>query len=371
MPLTQVQDFSPYLGCDPEFFFKNDGGIIGAEKIIPKDGLLNTVTTNLGTYLPDSPTSKFIIDGVQAELNPRPNTCRANLANEIAACFKTLATSLKDKGVSVDFSQAVEISKENLMELDEQSRKFGCTPSKSIYKKAGVKIKDVDPTEYRIRAAGGHIHIGKGGLYGAPNIGLQRALTEDHRRTVHMLDILCGNTAVLMDRNESNIERRKLYGRAGEFRLPAHGLEYRTLSNFWLTAYPLMSFAFGMTRLAVQLMSSPNYETYYAAFTDKVKTKNVHAAINNNDFDLAMENFKAIEELIMEVTPSGSSRYPIHRANLKQFYHFIDKVKTEGLVYWFKQDPMEHWTNLPECHGGGFHDYLAGHVNTDMIKKAA
>ena len=344
------------MGCDPEFFFRNKDGIIGAEKILPAAGLVA------------GEGSKFIIDGVQAELNPRPSTCRALLANEISRCFRSLDAELKKKGnvgITADFNRAIEISKESLMELDEKARMFGCAPSKSIYRtKSSVNIAKVDPMEYRVRAAGGHIHIGK-----SNNTRLTAVIDKDHKRVVQMLDLLCGNTAVLVDRDPANIERRKVYGRAGEFRLPAHGLEYRTLSNFWLTSYQLMSFAFGMARFAVEVMADTNADEFFDAFTSKVKKRNVHNAINNNDFELAMENFQAIEKLICQyVARDTDGRYAITSANLAAFHHFVKRIDEQGLQYWFKEEPMKHWMKIGDAHDNGFFDWTQNVVRMDMAK---
>ena len=360
-----IRSISPYLGCDPEFFFKQNGAVVGAEKFLPKEGL---ESKERKTIAPDSApkNSKFIIDGVQAELNPRPDVCRARLANEISECFKVLKKSLEKHGGSVtaDFSRTIEISKENLMELDEKSRQFGCAPSRTVYRnKAGIKLDKVDSTEYRVRAAGGHIHIG---LRDSES-GLRRALTTDHRKTVRMLDLIVGNTCVLIDRDPSNIERRKLYGRAGEFRLPKHGLEYRTLSNFWLTSYPLTSFVLGMTRVAVEIIADSNHEEHFEHLTKLVKSKDVKEAINNNDFDLAMKNFKKIEEYFLSIL-SEYNRCPIDKTNIKQFHYFVKKVNSEGLNYWFPQDPLEHWVKLPEGHNGGFRDFMKELKSIDLIQ---
>lgn len=341
----------PMLGCDPEFFFKSKGGeVIGAERVLPKDGLLT------------SGGQKIIIDGVQAELNPKPDTCRENLSGNIRGCFISLQKTLKD-GVTCDFGRTAEITSENLSMLDKASQVFGCSPSKSIYKdKTKLKIKKIDAKEYRVRAAGGHIHLGHQG-----NKDLERVLTKDYEKTVLMLDIIVGNTSVLVDRDEGNIERRKLYGRAGEFRLPKHGLEYRTLSNYWLTAVPLMSMAFGMARLAVSLMADKEHKEYFEAFTSKAKKVKVYKAINNNDFDLAMENFMNIESLITQVAEAGSGRTPINRHTIQEFHHFVKKVNEKGLQYFFEQDPMEHWVKADK-HWKGFNDYLSSEVRMDMKK---
>lgn len=351
-PLPKVITINPTMGCDPEFFFKQNGETIGAETVLPATGL------SYGA-------GKFIIDGVQAELNPAPHACRANLANELKVCFATLKRELErqGKGVTVDFGRTVEISQDNLMKLNENSRKFGCAPSSSIYKNRGIKIDTIDPAKYRTRAAGGHIHIGHSNIF-----GFMKAFTYDISKTVAMLDLIAGNTMVLIDRDKSNIERRKLYGKAGEFRVPTHGLEYRTLSNFWLTSYPLMSLAFGLCRLAVQLAGdSNNSAKFFDAFTSKVTPKDVKEAINKNDFDLAMQNFKAIEPLICEVATANDT-HPIHSANIVEFYHFVKMTKEHGIEHWFKDDPMTHWTTLPEAHAGGFADYLITNVRPNILK---
>lgn len=48
------------FGADPEFFFTQNGEVVGSEKI------LNT------QHSPGTPLSKIIVDGVQAEINPHP-----------------------------------------------------------------------------------------------------------------------------------------------------------------------------------------------------------------------------------------------------------------------------------------------------------
>lgn len=169
-------------------------------------------------------------------------------------------------------------------------------------------------------------------------------------------------------KSKGNIERRKLYGKAGEYRLPKHGLEYRTLSNYWLTAYPLMSFAFGMARLAVSLMADANCDVYFDAFTSKLKKSKVHKAINNNDFDLAMENFTNIEKLITEVAESGYGRTPLNSTNTKEFRHFVETVNKKGLEHYFKEEPMKHWIKgaVMGNHYVGFNDFLHGTVRSEL-----
>ena len=365
LPLARLYQFKPYMGCDPEFFFKVDNNIVGAELFIPKEGIKNNLTRlgGLHTALKGTET-KFIIDGVQVELNPKPDTCRANLANEISVAFKTLKAELTKQGTKVqcDFSRSITIEKTDLDKLDANNQKFGCMPSLNSHKDTECKLTKVDPLVYRQRSAGGHIHIG---FDGQPN--LKTAITENPDEMVDMLDIICGNTMVLIDRDPGNKARRELYGRAGEYRLPKHGIEYRTLSNFWLTHYYLMSFAFGMARLAVNLCAEPILKKrYIEEFKSKVDMKEIQDAINNNDFDLAYSNFKKIEPLLMEVLPEYGEDNGINTKNMPQFHYFVRTVNEHGLSYWLTEDPVEHWCNLPEAHPDGFCHFLGNQVDKKM-----
>ena len=77
------------MGCDPEFFFLNEKRqVIGSEKVLPEKGL-RAEGNSYGYYDHDT-DPLFVIDGVQAELHPYPDTCRALLGNDIRECFKTL-----------------------------------------------------------------------------------------------------------------------------------------------------------------------------------------------------------------------------------------------------------------------------------------
>lgn len=303
------------LGCDPEFFFSRQGKIIGAEKVI-----------NQKTGLEVGGATKVIVDGVQCELNPETSTCRQSLARNIGYCFQKLAATL-DKETKIDFSSTIKITKEELDTLSDEAKIFGCAPSKNTKKANEDIVKLKDPSTYLYRSAGGHIHLGFSPKY-------------DTEKLVSVLDVLVGNTCVLIDRDESNIERRKVYGRAGEYREPEYGLEYRTLSNFWLRSYPLMSFVFSLARYSVRMVASSTNSNDFAGYLlSLVDIDKVHAAINNNDFDLAYENFVSIQPALFESSPHND---PLTPGRLVDFEYFFKK----GLDHWFKDDPMKHWLSL-------------------------
>jgi hypothetical protein len=335
------------FGCDPELFFSKGGQIIGAEKVIADKlktpAVSNHTTRNL---------AGFVLDGVQIELNPRPEPCRANLGNEIAASFRALKQHLaKMDGVTASFEGVVEVSKAELDSLSDKAKVFGCAPSSNAYNKTAIIT--VDAATYRKRSAGGHIHL-----------GLSSPVKDHPKRLVKILDVILGNTCVMLDRDPNAAERRKVYGKAGEYRTPAHGLEYRTLSNFWLRNNRLFSLVFGLARLSVNVLSSgfPHPYGWYPPWDaeknllDRVDLDKVRDAINNNDLALAKENYQAVRAFVVDHVPDYE--WGFGRGRMNKFDYFCKMIEKKGIQYWFPEDPMTHWCNLGEGHGIGFESFI-------------
>jgi len=314
---NKIKDYGLTFGCDPEFFFSKDGNVVSSDTALPKDGLVGH-------------RSCIVIDGVQAELNPPASFCRQILGSNIASSFRLLENHIKKQKLEIDFKQTIELTDKDMRNLSEKAKKFGCAPSKNTYNKRS-RIT-VNPEIYKYRSAGGHIHIGHNGSL--PVIAALRTPTH----IVQMLDLIVGNTCVLIDRDPSNRQRRKVYGKAGEYRLPQYGIEYRTLSNFWLKSYQLMSLVMGLSRVAV-LIASQKRDKELLKLVDM---KEVRTAINQNDFKLALKNYKKIEKTLYTMIPNRNEHFDITTKNYVLFRYFIKK----GLDHWFRENPVKHWTSI-------------------------
>lgn len=345
--------FTPAItyGCDPEFFFSKGGQVVGAEKVLTSP-ILSDRYGDATTAPIARDASAFVIDGVQVELNPRPHTCRANLGAEIGAAFRALRIHLLKMGdVTATFSAVVEVGKEELDSLSDKAKVFGCAPSLNAYDK-GATV-GVDATTYLKRSAGGHIHMG---LTNMPE------LMQERKRLVPLLDILLGHTFVLIDRDPEAIERRKVYGRAGEFREPAHGLEYRTLSNAWLRAYPLMSLAMAMARIASGVLYTTIYPSPSMRWDAEgellklVDLEKVREAINTNDLRLAKENFVGVEAFLRSCYQTGMGLPACHMAHFHNFLAALDEKGLEGV---FPEDPLTHWCGMINGHGRGWESFVS------------
>lgn len=342
------------FGADPEFFFTKNGQVVGAEKVLPEKGLTKKyVEQNWGDdgkiveKEVDTGEKMVIIDGVQAEFNVEPSTCRQSFSGNLHRCFLELEKQTKNKKVDISIAQTVEVSEKEMKSLAPASQQFGCEPSKNAYADVGISIKDA--SKYRYRSAGGHLHLGHMEI---PS--LKKALT-NHKDMARLLDIIVGNTCVLLDRDPGNVERRKVYGRAGEYRTPKHGLEYRTLSNFWLRCYPLASLVLALARFAVNVATSPEAEKL---ILDCVDMKDIERAINTNDYKLALENFNKVKGAIASIGAEGYTDaqliYPLQGERLTRFEYFVEK----GVDHFFKEDPMKHWLNPNLINKGGWEKFI-------------
>lgn len=330
------------LGCDPEFFIRQNKKIVESSKFIPEHGIQ---CPPLYTFGGNNVVNKIICDGIQAELNPAPDTCRERLASKIAMSIVSLNEKMATDNGKINFGGVVKFTDKEMESFSDKSKRFGCAPSHNVYKNNSTSQILVNPMTYQYRSAGGHIHIGSNDSM------IIEALQKDLPTMIKSLDMFCGNICVLIDRDDMQKERRRVYGKAGEYRLPAHGIEYRVPSNFWLGNYQLLSLVLGLARMAAQLaINIYIYEKQYndevsplREILDLVPLEDLETAINDNDFYLAKLNYEKIRKAIAEITCSYSYSYPLNSETLDYFDYFVEKVKTNGLSYWFKQTPLHYW----------------------------
>jgi len=350
------------LGADPELFLAKRGRTVGSEKVIPEEGLKT------------ERDDKVIRDGVQVEFNPTAQSCRQFLAQHMASCFKTLHKSLENTGLKISYDATVEVTKAEMRSLSPGSRKFGCKPSKNAYHE-GEYLNEVDGETFMQRSAGGHIHLG---FYEGTehNSKTMKNLMKKHPATlVKLLDYVLGNTCVLLDRDPGTKERRKMYGKAGEYRTPKHGLEYRVLSNFWIKDYKLMSFVFGLARQAMSIAyssvegahgASKTSPDFMAEIFAAVPEKDIIKAINQNDAVLAMRNFKKIRPILERITQTGDS-FALHKDNIPRFLYLVE----QGIDAYIAKDTTKHWLTLSTAHGNGWESFSGpgGTLARDMMSK--
>lgn len=154
---------------------------------------------------------------------------------------------------------------------NEAARTFGCDPDFNIWTMRENPRPEAGAGG-RMRTAGGHIHVGF--TKTSNSVDEQIAL-------VRAMDLFIGVPSVLLD---DDTDRRSMYGKAGAYRDKSYGVEYRTVSNFWIKSEKLINWAFESTLRAVEFCRT---ERGRNILNHEVVGEAICNAINNSDRGLA------------------------------------------------------------------------------------
>lgn len=244
------------LGADPEMFLFS----VEKNKFVPVCGLVGGTKeeplkiTSQGHALQE--------DNVMIEYCIPPCKTSDKFVDEITFVKNYINdTVLKPLGLVSKCVASARFAAEDL--LSEQAQLFGCSESFNAYTN---QVNEVGKSDYTLRTAGGHIHIG----YDKPTAKISTEL-------IKAMDLFLGVPSILLDTDK---ERRKMYGNAGEFRHKSYGVEYRVLSTFWTENENLMKWAFNATLKAIEFVNNNGIIT---------NDYDIIKAINTSDKELSKE----------------------------------------------------------------------------------
>lgn len=226
-----IMNFGTTSGTDPEIFVVDaDGEVIPAWTFLPSKAKAESLPGIGGQH------NTVYWDGFQAEFTVSSAGCHQYLMDSVHSGLKHLWEAVQKKSKKAKFSirSVVPVAGEILASADEKHVEFGCAPSMNLYGLAG-KVEAGRTCPYRF--AGGHIHLGIPPEY--------RPRIPD---MVRAMDMISAVSCVSLFASFDSPVRRQYYGLPGEYRLPGHGLEYRTLSNAWLMHPVIAHLVFDLTR---------------------------------------------------------------------------------------------------------------------------
>lgn len=212
--MTKKQTFT--IGADPEVFIVNKGG-----HVVSMCGLIGG---KKGSPLKIHPNVGILEDNILVELNFPPCNNAKSFADRAVSAKAILENWLHDQTAFKDYgiSSKVECLVPQKILTHPTAKEFGCDPDFDAYNMGSVNPK-VDPKDLVVktrewRFGGGHVHIGHGANV-PPFV------------VANFCDLFLGLKFLDIDPQKV---RRSYYGQAGRYRPTPYGLEYRTLSNFWL-----------------------------------------------------------------------------------------------------------------------------------------
>jgi hypothetical protein len=293
----------PQVGCDPEVFLGDGDKLIPAFDVLPSKA--------------QAGTSPFFWDGFQAECVPAKSECIQILLTNLQEALLQMRKHVRAKRPNADFlaQDAVGINPKG---VKPEHLAIGCDPSLNLYGVGGDL--PADPSKLPWRFAGGHIHFGDAGIKDSPN------KARDAAKIVRDLDkILAVWSVGAFGAFERNKVRRRYYGLAGEFRLPPHGLEYRTLSNGWLASPEVAQLTFELARAVFQLSKIGLLDFWYG---DEETTQGI---VNNYDVELARRILRHNEKLFIRIVAAANENFQLAKGGPEHIARKALQVGLEGV----------------------------------------
>jgi len=211
------------IGTDPEFFIQNnDGKLISSIGIIEGTKDIPNRLKFLG--------AGFAIqkDNVLGEFNVPHAYSAKEITNNISIMKAYISGLLESQGLHPVYVASGVYDDDQL--TSDEAKEFGCSPDYNAW--TGTVNPPPDPgdpktPEGRTRCLGGHIHFGWDDDIDTTDINH----ILNCRDLVKQLDYYLGAWAL---KHDKDVVRRRLYGKAGACRIKPYGVEYRTLSSFWV-----------------------------------------------------------------------------------------------------------------------------------------
>jgi hypothetical protein len=220
-------------------------------------------------------------DNVAAEFNMLAHTNRTKFKRNIVSMMRRIQHAIAPNKLTTISSAKFP---DNLLDNDE-AREFGCNPDYDAWRKVRNEVPS-GAAYSNFRSVGGHVHVGH------PNLQSVDGITN----VIRVMDILLGIPSIILDKTDGTEERRQLYGQAGSFRKTSYGVEYRTLSSFWVASGPLMDFVWDMAIIAAEIQLSHKS----LSLIGRLGADNIPNIINNHDYDEAMNIIPIIDDVIPE-----------------------------------------------------------------------
>jgi hypothetical protein len=219
------------VGSDPEVFIEDKKG----DNIPAFDFLGSKAKPNRAPNR-DRGNNAIYWDGFQAEFDATPSDCMSWHMDSIQIALDGLAQAAKkySPGAKLSAKTVIDVTPRQLKSAKPEHVAFGCLKSYNAYGMSGLNLNGA---EVLYRPAGGHIHLGIG-----------KSTELEANKIVKAMDAVLGVAGVSLFASFDDPRRRQLYGLAGEYRLPPHGVEYRVLSNAWLFHPLIANIVFDLAR---------------------------------------------------------------------------------------------------------------------------
>lgn len=264
------------IGSDPELFIldKEEGRMASALRVL--DRRTKSDPIDLGDGM------RMYADNVLVETSFPPVSGNGDSEPFVRRLDEALGRMREKLGPRYDLVPQASHTFDSREMQDPIAWEAGCNPNEDVYTEA-LNL----PADFKacgmLRTGSFHIHLGNNAWEREEKGPL---LTGETRVAgVKLLDIYLGCSSVLFDTDETQLDRRKLYGKAGEFRRCFYGLEYRCLGGRPLGSEVLVDLVYDLATFAIRKLETDEWR-------DIIASSNAHfiqEAINTCNQELAKQ----------------------------------------------------------------------------------
>ena len=173
-----------------------------------------------------------IRDNVALEFATPPVDSEDSFVNSIQKCIHEVR-KLIPKKFDIQALPSAHFESDQLDNFEAQQ--FGCDPDYNAWLLKMNKPPKCNE-DLTLRTCGGHIHVGH-----VEGDGNDFLVTPYGRvDTIKTMDAVHGVISAILDSSPEALRRKELYGKAGCHRPTTYGVEYRSLSNYWLKSPQLV-----------------------------------------------------------------------------------------------------------------------------------
>lgn len=250
------------VGADPEVFVKKNNCFVSGYKLIE------------GTKVKPFKVDKGAVqvDGMALEFNIDPAHTLNQFRTNINEVLKKLKSMVPEHEISIN--SFVEFEKKYFDSQPEEAKELGCDPDFNAWT---LEVNPAAKQDNIYRMAGGHVHV-----------GWTKDKNPQDFSHVHSCGLVCreldfylGLPSLFLDKDN---RRRESYGKAGCFRPKTYGVEYRTLSNFWIKNDKTIEWVFNSVQKCMRNLIDHKHLSK--------KCGDIQSIINNSDLEMAKQIIK-------------------------------------------------------------------------------
>lgn len=252
------------LAADPEMFTKDSNNVITSVAGMLGCDKWNKLKVSDGVNLQE--------DNVLVEFDIAPCDSFAGFNKLLKEGIEASRKIIHPFGFEIAEGISSHIySEAEIASFHESVLEFGCVPDYNGL--TGIPNPRPQAVNSGLRSAGGHIHFGFSGDV--------EVSTQTQAKMTIMCDMFLGLTSLLIDDDN---RRRELYGQAGSIRYKDYGIEYRSLSNFWIFEEAKRKWAYDQATKAFSAMKN---EDQFFELVSILNPREVQRVINEDDKAMA------------------------------------------------------------------------------------